>query len=315
MDMRVVFMGSADIACASLQALLDAPAIEVIGMITQPDRPAGRRRQMAACPANAYARELGVELFTPDSVNHPDALEHIRGWRPDIGVVVAYGQILKRELLSIPRFGFINVHTSLLPRYRGAAPIQRAVANGDAKTGVTLMQVDAGMDTGAVLARCKVPIGETDTAAEVHERLEAAGAALLPAVLADVASGRLVPVPQDHAHATMAPKLAKADGCLHWSQSARYLYNQIRGFNPWPGCFCQVACGGRLQAVRVLASRAECGTAPVPPGTVIEVAGGPLVACGEGALRLLQVQPEGGRAMDGLAFLCGRPLRPGDRFY
>jgi methionyl-tRNA formyltransferase len=312
--MRVVFMGSAEIACAPLQALLDTPEIEVVGAITQPDRPAGRTLRTAACAAKAYAQARGIELFSPASVNHPESLEHIRQWRPDIGVVVAYGQILKRPLLALPRRGFINIHTSLLPKYRGAAPIQRAVANGDAETGVTIMQMDEGMDTGGILAQCTVPIGCEDTAGHVHDRLAAAGAALLPSVLADIQAGRMEIHPQDNAYATSAPKLAKAEGRLDWTQPATALFNRVRGFNPWPGCFFQYECGHGVQTVRVLDAWAECGGGfPSVPGSVIGIDGGPLVACGEGALRLRQVQPEGGKVMQGSAFLCGHPLHIGDR--
>ena len=312
--MRVVFMGSAEIACASLQALLDAPGIKVVGAITQPDRPAGRNLQTAACAAKAYAQARGVEIFSPASVNHPEALEHIRQWLPDIGVVVAYGQILKRPLLALPGLGFINIHTSLLPKYRGAAPIQRAVANGDAETGVTIMQMDEGMDTGGILAQLPVPIGHEDTAGQVHDRLATAGAALLPAVLAGIRAGRMEIHPQDNAYATTAPKLTKAEGRLDWTQPAMALFNRIRGFNPWPGCFFQYECSHGVQSVRVLEARAECGGGfPAVPGSVIGIDGGPLAACGEGALRLLRVQPEGGKTMSGAAFLCGRQLRIGDR--
>lgn len=308
-------MGSAEIACTSLRTLLETPGVEVVGVVSQPDRPAGRRLQPAACPAKAYARGMGIEMFTPDGVNRPETLAHLRAWRPDIGVVVAYGQILKRELLALPPLGFINVHTSLLPRYRGAAPIQRAVASGDTGTGVTIMQMDEGMDTGDILAQRPVPIGEQDTAGDVHDRLAEAGAALLPEVLADIQAGRAVRQPQNHAYATAAPKLTKADGRMDWMQPARFLFNRVRGFNPWPGCFCHYECGGAVHTMRVLETRAESGSGAVAPGTVIGTdGGGPLVACGEGALRLWRVQPEGGRVMEGAAFLCGRPLRTGSRF-
>jgi len=311
--MRIVFMGSAGIACASLQALLDTPDCEIAGVVTQPERPAGRNRKNTACAASAFAAARGVEIFAPVNVNHPESVARIRNWRPDLGVVVAYGQILRRALLDLPPLGFINVHTSLLPKYRGAAPIQRAVANGDSVTGVTIMQMDEGMDTGDILAQHTVPIGETDTSVEVHDRLASAGAELLMSVLADIRAGRAQRTPQDHAQATLAPKLTKAEGRLDWTLPAQRLFNQIRGFTPWPGCFCEYECGG-VHALRVLEAKPEATAAQAPPGAVVETARGPLVACGEGALRLIRVQPEGGKAMDATAFLCGRPLRAGDRF-
>ncbi len=310
--MRVVFMGSAEIACVSLQALLEADGIDVVGMVTQPDRPSGRGKRTASCAAYTYAHDQGVELYAPERVNTPEAVERIRAWQPDIGVVVAYGQILRRELLELPPLGFVNVHTSLLPKYRGAAPIQRAVANGDRETGVTIMQMDAGMDTGDILAQQAVPIGERDTAGSVHDRLASAGAALLVTVLHAITAGRVVRRAQNAAHATLAHKLRKAEGSLDWTQPARYLYNRVRGFNPWPCCFCRFECGGRLRTMRVLEARVETGQ-PVKPGTVIGVEGGVVVACGEGALRLIRVQPEGGKAMDASAFLCGRAMQVGDR--
>ncbi len=310
--MRVVFMGSAEIACASLQALLDAAGIDVVGVVTQPDRPSGRGKHTTSCAAHDYALAHGLERFAPERVNSPDAIARIAAWRPDLGVVVAYGQILRRELLALPPLGFVNVHTSLLPRYRGAAPIQRAVANGDRETGVTIMQMDEGMDTGDILAQQVVPIGEQDTAGIMHDRLAIAGAALLVPVLNALRSRQARRQPQDPAHATLAAKLQKAEGKLDWTQPAMYLYNRIRGFNPWPCCFCQFECGGSWRTLRVLEARVVHGC-PVLPGTVIGVEDGLVVACGEGALRLVRVQPEGGKAMAASAFLCGRPGRGPDR--
>ncbi len=308
-------MGSAEIACAALQTLLATDGIEIVGMVTQPDRPAGRRLQTASCAARAFALDLGVDLYAPAQVNSAEALARIRAWRPDIGVVVAYGQILRPELLAVPPLGFINMHTSLLPKYRGAAPIQWAVANGERKTGVTIMQMDAGMDTGDILAWHEVAIGDADTAGAVSDRLTVAGTALLVETLSDLRAGRAVRHPQEQALATLAPKLTKAHGRIDWTQPARTLYNRVRGFYPWPCCSSDFGCSGRLRTLRILAAHVECGGTRVAPGTVMDVSGGgPLVACGEGALRLLQVQPEGGNVMTGTAFLCGRPVRVGDRF-
>jgi len=310
--MRVVFMGSAEIACASLQALLDADGIEVVGVVTQPDRPSGRGKRTASCPAHAYAQARGVDLYAPARVNTPEAIARIADWRPAIGVVVAYGQILRYDLLSLPSLGFVNVHTSLLPRYRGAAPIQRAVANGDRETGVTIMQMDEGMDTGDILAQQVVPIGEHDTAGVVHDRLAAVGAALLVPVLFDIQAGRGRPRPQNPAHATTAAKLRKTEGKLDWTQPARTLYNRVRGFNPWPCCHCRHDGDSGRRLLRVLEARVACGR-PAVPGTVIGVDDGLVVACGEGALRLTRVQPEGGRVMDAAAFLRGRAMKVGAR--
>lgn len=309
--MRVVFMGSAEIACASLQALLDADGLDVVGVVTQPDRPSGRGKRTASCPACAYAHARGIECYAPERVNTPEAVARIHAWQPDIGVVVAYGQILRRTLLDVPRLGLVNVHTSLLPRYRGAAPIQRAVANGDRETGVTIMQMDEGMDTGDILAQQVVPIGELDSAGVVHDRLATVGAALLVPVLFDIQAGQVRRQLQNPAHATTAAKLRKAEGKLDWTQPARTLYNRVRGFNPWPCCYCHHDGGSGRQLLRVLEARVACGC-PAVPGTVIGVDNGLVVACGEGALRLTRVQPEGGRVMDAAAFLRGRAMRIGE---
>jgi methionyl-tRNA formyltransferase len=305
-------MGSAEIACVSLQALLESDDMDVVGMVTQPERPSGRGKHPASCPAYTYAQARGVELYAPDRVNTPEAVARIRAWQPDIGVVVAYGQILRRELLAVPSLGFVNVHTSLLPKYRGAAPIQRAVANGDRETGVTIMQMDEGMDTGDMLAQQVVPIGEHDTAGMVHDRLAVVGAGLLLPVLRDIQAGRVRRLPQNPAHATHAAKLQKAEGKLDWTQPARYLYNRVRGFSPWPGCYCYHDCGSGQRLLRVLEARVEPGRLAAP-GEVIGVDGEPVIACGEGALRLVRVQPEGGKAMAAAAFLCGRAMQVGER--
>jgi methionyl-tRNA formyltransferase len=310
--MRVVFMGSPEIACVALQALLRDDAIEVVGIVAQPDRPSGRGKRVTACAVSRYAREHGLDLFTPQRVNHADAIAHIARWCPDVGAVVAYGQILRRELLQIPPLGLVNVHTSLLPKYRGAAPIQRAVANGDRETGVSLMQMDEGMDTGPILGQSIVPIGDSDTAGNVHDRLAQAGAAMLPSTLKALSEGRITPIPQDDTYATMAPKLKKEEGRLDWTQPARALYNRIRGFNPWPGCFCQLDSVGKRRQLRVLEARLDSGL-PVKPGTIVRVDDGLVVACGEGALKLVQVQPEGKKPMESMAFLRGYPLQVGDQ--
>jgi methionyl-tRNA formyltransferase len=309
--MRIVFMGSAEIACEALTMLMQWPSARIVGVVSQPDRPGGRKLQMASCPAKRHAETLGVEIYTPDKVNSDEAVARIREWAPDVGVVMAYGQILRPALLAIPRFGFINVHTSLLPRYRGAAPIQRAISNGDLETGVTVMQMDAGMDTGDILAMQAVPIADTDTAGDMHAKLAVQGARLLREVLADLVAGRVTPRPQPCEGVTYAPRLEKSEGRIDWSQPARRLYNQIRGFNPWPGCYCTYdASAGGLQTLRVLRAACLNGSQGVP-GEILADRNRFVVACGEGALDLLEVQPQGGAVMRGAAFLRGRRLEAG----
>ena len=309
--MRIVFMGSAEIACETLTMLMQSPAVEVVGVVAQPDRRGGRKLQLAPCPAKRHAEALGVEIFTPDRVNTPESIAHIASWSPDVGVVMAYGQILRPALLDVPHFGFLNIHTSLLPRYRGAAPIQRAIANGDAVTGVTVMQMDAGMDTGDILAMDSVGIGETETAGMLHDRLAVVGARLLHTVLADLVAGRMISRPQPDRGVTYAPRLEKREGQIDWTQPARRLYNQVRGFNPWPCCYCHFVAGdGMQQMLRVVAAKCVPGAYGVP-GEILPDRNGFVVACGEGALQLLEVQPQGKGVMAGKAFLQGRRLVPG----
>lgn len=312
--MRVLFMGSAEIACPALQSLLETPGIDIVALITQPDRPAGRQRHTMPCAAKLFASERNLQILTPENVNAPAVQEHIRTLKPDIGVVMAYGQILKKNVLDIPPLGFINLHTSLLPKYRGAAPIQRAIANGDAETGITMMQMDTGMDTGDMLLKRATPIHPDDTAATLHDRLAAMAAGMLPGMMVAIRDGLVVRTPQNHQHATLAPKLTKQEGRILWKHPARKLVNQIRGFDPWPGTYCLYHCSGREQTLKIMEARAVSATLPVPPGTVISIDKGPCIACGEGSLKLKTVKPEGGKTMRGEAFVCGRPIRVGDRF-
>jgi methionyl-tRNA formyltransferase len=317
--MRVVFMGSAEIACPSMTALLASSTLEVVGCVTQPDRPSGRSLKDTPCPACAYARARGLEPYTPDDVNQPQSLAWLRGLRPDVVVVIAYGQILSPAVLAVPPRGCINLHSSLLPRYRGAAPIQWAIANGESVTGVTAMCMDAGMDTGDILAAREVPIGPDDTASDLHDKLAVVGVALLMETLAQVADGTVTRTPQAHAEATYAPKLRKADGSIDWRASARSICDRVRGFNPWPCCYCNVPMheredGKREGSERVRVLRARVCEGKGEPGVVL--VGGdeaPVIACGAGAVELVDVQPEGRRRMSGAAYARGRTLRVGDR--
>lgn len=308
--MRVVFMGSADIACPSLEGLLREPDIEIVGVVTQPDRPKGRRLKLSACSVKQRVEDSDIPVFTPQSINTDDALEMLRAWEPDLAVVAAYGQILKPAVLELPRLGCINVHTSLLPRYRGAAPIQWAIASGDAETGVTIMHMDEGMDTGDMITQRAIPIKPAETAGELHDRLGVLGSELICEVVRDIRAGRATRTPQDESQATYAPKLTKQDGRIDWTHSADAIYNRIRGFNPWPCCYCIVPAGGGHK-LRVHRAQIEAGDGRA--GEVLDVKGdGPLVACAGGAIRLLDVQPEGKRVMRGDAYVCGHTLQLGD---
>lgn len=310
--MRIVFMGSAELACASLDAVHARAADEVVGVVTQPARPRGRRLQEQPCPAAAHAETLGLPVLTPENVNTTDSLDALRALRPELVVVVAYGQILRAPLLALPPQGSINVHTSLLPRYRGAAPIQWAIVNGETETGVTTMRIAARMDAGDILQQRVVPIGPEDTAGSLHDRLAGAGAELLDRTLDALADGTLTATPQVEADATYAPKLSKADGRIDWHSPAPAIYNRVRGFNPYPGCFCYAPRGADAP-LRVHAVRVEHAPVSAPPGRVLACDDeGPLITAGEQAVRLCAVQPAGGKRMSGAAWLRGHALAPGD---
>lgn len=234
---RVVFMGTPDFAVPTLKALLNAPDFEVVAVITQPDRPAGRGNKLQASPVKDVAMQAGIEVFQPEKLRGPEILEKLRGWKPDFQVVAAFGQILRQEVLDIPRFGSINVHASLLPRWRGAAPIQAAILADDAITGITIMRMDAGLDTGPILSQQSVEIAPNETGATLHNKLAAISGPLLVETLPGVLSGEIQPQPQDNDLATYAPRINKEDGQIDWQKSAVEIDRQVRAYTPWPGAF------------------------------------------------------------------------------
>jgi methionyl-tRNA formyltransferase len=308
---RVVFLASGAFAAPSLEALLDA-GHEVAALVTQPDRASGRGQALAPPPVKPVAERRGVRVLQLPKVRTPEAQAALRELRPDLQVVVAFGQILPRAVIDIAPRGTVNVHASLLPRLRGAAPIQWAIANGDAETGVTTMQIDEGLDTGPLLLARATKVGPDETAAELEPRLARLGAELLVETVAGLERGTLQPTPQDGARATLAPLLRKEDGRVDWTLPARAIACRARGFHPWPGAF--TAHGGRL--LKLIRVRDDASTPAVgEPGVVARVdAAGVLVACGAAsALRLEEVQPESRRAMPAAAWAQGARLRPGDR--
>lgn len=303
--MRIIFMGSAELACPCLDRLLANPSDQVVGVVTQPDRPKGRALRMAPCAVRAHVAERGITVLTPENVNAPDSVAKLRALAPDLIVVVAYGQFLKADILNLPPRGNLNVHASLLPKYRGAAPIQWAVANGETETGVTTMFVNARMDAGDIIDRIAEPIRPEDTAGSLHDRLAQCGADLLARTIEALRQGSIRRRPQNEAAATFAPRIKKADGRMDWRLPAARLHSRVRGFNPWPGCFCELAPVG---IVRILKTQVEAGRSEAS-GIVLEAAGeGPLIQTGQDALRLLELQPEGRKVMSGAAFLRGHPL-------
>lgn len=303
--MRILFMGSGTFAAPIARALRNAPDDKLVAVITQPDRPSGRGRGVSACPVKALMQPTGIPVLTPDKVN--GAFEQIQTLQPELIVVADYGQYIPSRIFNLPKHKSINVHPSLLPRYRGAAPIPWALANGDTMTGVTIQYVGAKMDTGAILLQQEFEIAPGENAVQLEKRLSEAGAALLLRALDVIRSGHVHATPQDESHATHARKLDKCDGKIDWTQPAAVIANRIRAFQPWPGAFCESPKG----SLKVL--RAEVADASGSPGTVLAADGeGPLIAAASGSLRLLELQPEGKRPMTGAAFLNGRYLQTGD---
>lgn len=311
---RVVFMGTAEIACPSLAALLACPQVRVTAVVIQPDRPVGRSLQVQPPPVKRLAQARGLPVLQPERVRHPEAERQLAELHPDLIVVMAYGQILPQTVLDLPRFGCVNVHASLLPKYRGAAPIQWALANGEQETGVTIMQMDAGMDTGPILSQRPTPIGPEDTAETLHDRLAALGAALLLDTLPGYLAGSIRPTPQPSEGVSYAPRLRKEDGRIDWRLPARVIWNRLRAFKPWPGLFTYLPASGAGGGSQRLLKLWEAEVVPQQgqPGLVLAADNsGIVVGCGTDALRVLTLQREGGRRMSAREFLAGCPLGPG----
>jgi methionyl-tRNA formyltransferase len=307
---RTIFFGSPDFAVPCLEALHDISDIAVV--ISQPDRPAGRGLSMRPPAVKKRALELGLEVWQPKKVRTAEFAAKLRALEADVAVVVAYGRILPRGVLDAPRTGCVNVHASLLPRWRGAAPIQWSIVHGDEETGVTLMQVDEGMDSGDILATVSTPITPDDDAATLSDRLSKMGAELLRDQLAPYVAGDLTPQPQDEGAVTMAPLLNKEHGRIDWNKSAQAVHNQIRGMNPWPGAH-TVLGERRIKVHRAIASTLDPEGAT--PGQVIALdPEGILVACAEGTLEIQELQESGRKRVDARAFATGRGVAVGDRF-
>ena len=307
--MRIVFAGTPGFAARALEAILNA-GHTVARVLTQPDRPAGRGLELQPSPVKRLALDRGLALQQPATLKHNDALAPILEAAPDVMVVAAYGLILPQAVLDIPRLGGINIHASLLPRWRGAAPIQRAVLAGDAETGITIMQMDAGLDTGPMLLARALPIGDEETAGELHERLATLGAELIVEALRRLEVGDLKVSPQPAAGATYAPKVDKAEARIDWSAGADEVARKVRAFNPVPGAFAHYAGA----PAKIWRASAQEGTVAAP-GTVIRAgADGIVIACGKRALCVTELQKAGGRRLTAAEFLRGTALPPGARF-
>ena len=313
--LRIVFFGTPAFAVPTLDALIASPHI-VVGAVTQPDRPRGRGQKMSDAPVKARALSAGLPLLQPERMKDPVFLDGLADWNADLGVVAAYGRILTDQLLAIPRLGMINVHGSLLPRYRGAAPVHRAVIAGDRFTGVTIMRVVKALDAGPMLAKEQRAIGPDETSEDVEQALARLGAGLLIAVVDQIARGNTNDTAQDASAVTYAHKITKDDGAIDWSWPTKRIHNLIRGLHPWPHGFSFL--GGTRVIIRRSAIEApsDVGRAPSdPPGTIVEADGDRLiVATGDGLLRLTEVQAEGKRPMAARDFLAGHRLIPGHRF-
>ncbi len=305
MALRVVFFGTAELACASLQALAGDSQFSVVAVVTQPDKPRGREMQVRPSAVKATALALNLPVLQPKRARDPAFIEEIRALSPDAGVVVAYGQILPQALLDVPKHGFVNVHTSLLPKHRGAAPIQTAILMGDAETGVTIMQMDAGLDTGPILAQRSTPISNEETSQTLHDRLAKIGAELLVETLPPFARGEISPRPQPEGP-TYAAKIEKVHGLIRWSEPAAVIEQKIRAFTPWPGAYAYFEIGGQSRLVKVWKAVVENGTDT--PGNILSQERGLIVACGEKALRLLEIQMEGRKRMMVQDFLAGHAV-------
>ena len=303
---KIVFMGTPAFAVPTLQQLIEMA--QVVGVVTQPDRPAGRGKKLQASPVKLVAENAGIPLYQPKSVRKAGAIEPIRQWQPEIIIVAAFGQILPARLLALPAHGCLNIHASLLPRWRGASPIHHAILAGDAQTGISLMQMDEGLDTGGVFVQEAVTISPEETAESLHDRLALLGATMLESYLSQIIACTLPPIPQDDTNATYAPRIKKEDGLLDWGMPASYLHRKIRAMTPWPQCFTQ----WQGQTLKILAAKLHTEKMPaLSAGTVFSPAQNEknraVVQTGDGGLELLSLQLPGKKAVPIADFLRGKP--------
>lgn len=306
--MRLVYMGTPRFSVPPLRALAEA-GHELAGVVTRIDKPSGRGRALTAPPAKLAAVEMGLPVFQPRRVREPEFIAVLRELAPEAIVVAAYGQILPEAILTLPKFGCINIHASLLPLYRGAAPINWAIVRGDAETGVTIMQMDAGMDTGKTLLQERIPIAPQDTAGTLAEKLSLLGAKMIVAALPMIAAGSITAVAQDESRAVLAPLLKKEDGLIDWTLPAAEIGNRVRGFSPWPGAYTFL--DGKL--IKIL--EAEAGAGGAEPGSLAtETSSTLLVGTGKGLLRVKSLQPEGKKPMTAAEFLRGHRGAEGKKF-
>ena len=310
MALRILFCGTPEFAVPSLRALLASPEISIEAVITQPDRPRGRGPETASPPVKEIALGAGLHVFQPEKIKAESSQEFIAKVKPDAIVIIAYGQIIPARLLEIPRLGWINVHASLVPKYRGAAPIQWAIINGETRTGVTTMRIDAGLDTGPILETAGLAIGADETAPELSKRLADAGAPLIVSTLGKLECGEILPQPQDNSLATLTRPLKKEDGATHWSLAAQQIYNRIRRLDPWPGAFTTF----RGQVMQFWGLPAATVGEAGDPGTIRATHGQVFAACGDGTwLQLSEVRLEGRKRVAARDFANGARLLPDEK--
>lgn len=310
--MRLLFCGTPSFAVPTLQAILAQSDFEIAAVITQPDRPRGRGQEVSFSPVKETALVANLPLFQPEKIRTPDSEQFLRDANADAIVIIAYGQIIPARLLNIPRLGWINSHASLLPKYRGAAPIQWAIANGESTTGVTTMRIDAGMDTGDTLLQSELPIGPDQTAPELAAGLAGLSASLMVETLRGLRDGSLRPKPQDHGRSSLAPLLKKQDGRINWSLASPTIYNRMRGFTPWPGAYTSFR-GTICQLTGHPVSNHH--HVDYPPGEIFMHSGHLLVSCAEKTLLVVsRVKAEGRKEVSALEFANGARLQPGEHF-
>jgi len=310
--LRIVFCGTPEFALPSLRRLIAEPDFEIAGVVTQPDRPRGRGREIQSSPVKQTAVAAGIPVYQPEKIKSDEAYEHLKRLAPDAVVIIAYGQIVSQRLIDIPRLGWINVHGSLLPKYRGAAPIHWAIVNGERRTGLTTMRIDAGLDTGPMLLKYETEIGADETAPDLTVRLAEAGGPLVVETLRRLDRGEVAPVAQDNSQATFAPILKKDDGRIDWSLSAYKTYNRIRGMQPWPGAFTTF----RGKNCRIWGQPLETLAAGPTPGAILpsKEDGLGVICGGRTVLRVDHIQLEGRKRVTGGEFLSGARIGPGEGF-
>ncbi len=309
--LRIVFCGTPQFAVPSLNYLLQQTDFKILSVYTQPDRPRGRGQEISHTPVKEAALAAKLAVRQPARIRAPEVEEELRALSPDVVVIIAYGQIIPARMLTIPRYGWINLHASLLPKYRGAAPVNWAIVNGETKTGNTTMRIDAGMDTGAILLQQELAIGAAETAPELAMRLAEAGAGLMAETLRGIVSGAITGNAQDHALASVAPILKREDGLIDWDLSAEQIYNRMRGFTPWPDAYTQF----RSQTCHLRGKPVSNEQADTEPGTIVSGGGKVRVACGRGSLLELQtVKLEGRKQVTAAEFANGARLQVGERF-